>query len=165
MPSDGRDEEIKLLVSGYNDDISGTDSEATTVIAARGTASDKPIEADSEQYESQHNDSVTGAICIGCNVRDAGPGVVDDKEAQSGTIWIHVLCVTSASKVPPNLNIIMKTLLDLLAVNATRATGSFWVPTGTFIRSSVSRKDCGVSCKIFRSWYKRWKNRETKTCM
>lgn len=75
MSSDGRDKEIELLASGYDGGICDTDSEASTVVAARSTTSDQRVQTNNELHESQRNDSATGTICIGCNVRDAGRSI------------------------------------------------------------------------------------------
>ncbi|KAL4819656.1 hypothetical protein BDW67DRAFT_134202 [Aspergillus spinulosporus] len=67
--------------SGYEGDISDQFSEVSTV-----ADSDTVDESSSETSET--NELKTGTIWIGCDVRDAGPGVQSDEDAEFGTIVI-----------------------------------------------------------------------------
>jgi hypothetical protein len=66
---------------GYEGDISEQVPEANAV-----ANSDTVDEGSSETSET--NELETGTIWIGCDVRDAGPGVQSDQDAEFGTIVI-----------------------------------------------------------------------------
>ncbi|KAL4996098.1 hypothetical protein BDV10DRAFT_116972 [Aspergillus recurvatus] len=81
MMSFNNREESDPHSSGYEGDISDQVSEASTV-----AKSDTVNESSSEINET--NEPETGTIWIGCDVRDAGPGVQSDEDAEFGTIVI-----------------------------------------------------------------------------
>ncbi|KAL4863972.1 hypothetical protein BDV12DRAFT_201541 [Aspergillus spectabilis] len=79
-PNDENDEPHS---SGYEGDISDDVSESSTddteTLSSRDSATESSNEDDDTEY---------GTIWIGCDVRDAGPGVENDDDAPFGTIWI-----------------------------------------------------------------------------
>ncbi|CBF86863.1 predicted protein [Aspergillus nidulans FGSC A4] len=67
--------------SGYEGDISDQVSET------RAVANPDTVDEGSSET-SETNELETGTIWIGCDVRDAGPGVQSDEDAEFGTIVI-----------------------------------------------------------------------------
>jgi hypothetical protein len=69
--------------SGYDGDISDDISESSTDDIESLSSHDTAFEISNEGDDTEY-----GTIWIGCNVRDAGPGVENDDDAPFGTIWI-----------------------------------------------------------------------------
>ncbi|BCS20417.1 uncharacterized protein APUU_20849S [Aspergillus puulaauensis] len=82
MSSDVRDEEIEILASGYDGGISDTDSEASTVVAARSTTSDQRIQTNNE--EAQFGKTLTG--CSVCDMGFDGHQVILDSNENHPTV-------------------------------------------------------------------------------
>lgn len=83
MSSNNHDGDGEPHSLGYEDDISDQASEVSTITTTSASCSDPTIEDCNESLESD-----TGTIWVGCDVRDAGPGVENDDEAEFGIIWI-----------------------------------------------------------------------------
>ncbi|KAL5048716.1 hypothetical protein BDW71DRAFT_17189 [Aspergillus fruticulosus] len=81
MMSCNNREESDPLSSRYDGDISGQVSEASTVV-------NSDIVNESSSKINETNEPETGTIWIGCDMRDAGPGVQSDEDAEFGTIVI-----------------------------------------------------------------------------
>ncbi|KAL5341181.1 hypothetical protein BJX70DRAFT_76777 [Aspergillus crustosus] len=77
------DENEEPHSSGYegdiSDDVSGSSTADTQFLTSRETS----VETSDEGHGTEY-----GTIWIGCDARDAGPGVQNDDEAPFGTIWI-----------------------------------------------------------------------------
>ncbi|KAL4977635.1 hypothetical protein BDW66DRAFT_31593 [Aspergillus desertorum] len=80
MSSNNR-EESDPHSRGYEGDISDQISEANAI------ANFNTVGGSSSEV-NETNDPETGTIWIGCDVRDAGPGVQSDEDAEFGTIVI-----------------------------------------------------------------------------
>lgn len=85
MPSNNRFEDNDPHSSGYEGDVSDQVSIANTVVDR--SKSSKPTQNASDDND-KNSKPEAGTICIGCDARDAGPGVTNDEDAEFGTIWI-----------------------------------------------------------------------------
>ncbi|KAL4923921.1 uncharacterized protein BDV17DRAFT_295924 [Aspergillus undulatus] len=84
MSSKNHNEDNDPHSSGYEGDVSDQVSDASTLVNSEAASSSNATVGTSNKSD----ESETGIITIGCDARDAGPGIQSDVDAQFGTIWI-----------------------------------------------------------------------------
>ncbi|KAL4943760.1 hypothetical protein BDV06DRAFT_129419 [Aspergillus oleicola] len=84
MSTKNHNEDNDPTSSGYEANISDEVSHASSIVKTKtAPSSNSTIETNNENDKHE-----IGVITIGCNTRDAGPGVLSDGDAEFGTIWI-----------------------------------------------------------------------------